>query len=954
MPPKYPMPAFPPPDKRLAPVGFRVLAPASVSPKALTPLGEYVGSLAQQANQSRLMAWLTELVAYPTRHTLSSHNVDAAHWLRRQFKALGYSDVVLEPFQIQGTTRYNVVCTKVGATQPAKVLVLGAHYDSRSAISDPAQPAPGAVDNGTGTVALLEVARALRDVDTAWTIRFVAFSGEEQGLTGSLDFAGDASSAGMNIALMINLDMIGHPANASNPTIIVERDVGNVHSSNDAASQSFANAMVQAAADYTSLSTSLDLIWGSDYMPFEAQGYVCIGAYDDAASTSFYHSTTDTIDKVDGSFFTDVVRMVIATIAGAAAKKEGAALIFDPDPITTSGNTSLTTTSLGLDSLRRPASLQGLDAPDGSGNYHLSGSHVKLTDAVAPTIAPVTTSDGVFVYSRGTDGFEEVMAYHHVDRTGRHLGALGFTSIVPAPIMVDAHGPSSSFDPIAKRIVLAHGGSGAAPDGEDGGAIVHLFGRAILATQNPGFSSTNGLGTGFCDALSVIVHDDRHASWSATRAMVAPWAGWGRRADRSWTYSTPGLVGDSALGELWASSVFELYRLLGGDSMSLARRRAGRDLMLKLHLEANSKVPVSGATPAQMAQQIEAADASLGGWRGLADKLHTKVIYDVFERRKVPGYSAKTVDLYVDDGRDGGYSWQDHFWKTKDVWVRPVPYSAAGLASASPSDHQEPTAGSPAYLYVRVKNKGSATSGPLTVKAFHCEPGMGLTWPSSWKPMDTPSLSIATVAPGSANAVVVGPFKWTPSQVGHECVLVVVECAADPAITEILAPGATVGHSDLVPFDNNIAQRNLSPVPARTSSKRGFYVGNPYPEPREVDFEVRTELPAGWVVRTEPSLRHSLRLEPFERRWVDLDIDREFGANDADPNRRVEVEVVGQIDGLPIGGITFYAAPDAAFGSSAPSGSSLTGLGSCCCLGLDPSELEVEGRIRVRIRFRKR
>jgi zinc metalloprotease ZmpB len=296
-------------------------------------------------------------------------------------------------------------------------------------------------------------------------------------------------------------------------------------------------------------------------------------------------------------------------------------------------------------------------------------------------------------------------------------------------------------------------------------------------------------------------------------------------------------------------------------------------------------VPASSATPAQMAQQLEAADNNLGGWRALVNGLHRKVIYDAFQRRNLTGYPAKAVDVYVDDGRNGGYDWLENYWETQDIWVRPAPYTAAELATASPADHQEPAVGSPAYLYVRVKNKGTSAggSGPLTVKAYHCIPGMGLVWPDSWSPMDTASLSVANILPGDANARIVGPFKWTPTIVGHECVLVIVECAQDQAVTQTLAPTDEVEHSVLVPFDNNVAQRNLVPVPAKMGSRRGFYIKNPFEKALYVDLVIQSSLPEGWRVHTELPTGQQW-LAPLERRWVELRFERPFGA-DADLSR---------------------------------------------------------------------
>ncbi len=312
------IPVFPPPDKRKRPPEPRV--PALLAAQARTAFSESIAALVAQVDQGRISGWISSLVNFPTRHTLSSYNVDAAEWLRGEFQALGYTDVVFHDFTYKRATRHNVICTKPGKTDPGKHLIVCAHYDSRTKkLVDASSPAPGADDNASGVAALLEIARVLFAVDTTYSIRFCAFTGEEQGFYGASAYAQLANSSGMQIPLLINLDMVGHPENPANPSVIVEHDIRNHVRTNDAPSLAFANQMAQAAADYTTLNTSLGAIYDSDYMPFEYYGYVCIGAYDGADIDPFYHTSNDTLDKVDMGFCAEVTRMVLATVLTIAA-----------------------------------------------------------------------------------------------------------------------------------------------------------------------------------------------------------------------------------------------------------------------------------------------------------------------------------------------------------------------------------------------------------------------------------------------------------------------------------------------------------------------------------------------------------------------------------------------------------------------------------------------------------
>ena len=72
--------------------------------------------------------------------------------------------------------------------------------------------------------------------------------------------------------------------------------------------------------------------------------------------------------------------------------------------------------------------------------------------------------------------------------------------------------------------------------------------------------------------------------------------------------------------------------------------------------------------------------------------------------------------------------------------------------------------------YVKIKNRGTKIATNIVVSGYHCRPSAGLTWPDDWKPMDTPeSLTLPNLAPGDID--IAGPFLWTPSELGHECML---------------------------------------------------------------------------------------------------------------------------------------------------------------------------------------
>ena len=87
------------------------------------------------------------------------------------------------------SNQQNIVATLPGTSSHAGVIIIGAHYDSRTLDPvDGSSLAPGANDNASGVAILLELARVLSSRTWNQTVMFVAFAAEEQGRFGSRHF----------------------------------------------------------------------------------------------------------------------------------------------------------------------------------------------------------------------------------------------------------------------------------------------------------------------------------------------------------------------------------------------------------------------------------------------------------------------------------------------------------------------------------------------------------------------------------------------------------------------------------------------------------------------------------------------------------------------------------------------------------------------------------------------
>lgn len=303
------------PDKRRPPSPAARVEPVKRKWTGTLP-DKFIATLVELVSVEALRNTVEALAAFHTRHTFSPHLGEAAARISDQFTAVGYTDVVRRPWSHAGHSADNVVCTKPGTGSGGPVIIMCAHYDSRMEdLGNATARAPGADDNASGVAAVLEIARLLAPVALSATVRFVAFSGEEQGLWGSTAYAAELHAAGADIYRVINLDMIGRPP--EDGSVTVERDEGNAVPGNDAASQALGAVMAQAAASYTALPVKLGPIYASDYMPFEAHSDVTVGAYE-GEGNPHYHRTSDKPATLDYGYLAAVTRTVLATLLSEA------------------------------------------------------------------------------------------------------------------------------------------------------------------------------------------------------------------------------------------------------------------------------------------------------------------------------------------------------------------------------------------------------------------------------------------------------------------------------------------------------------------------------------------------------------------------------------------------------------------------------------------------------------
>ena len=176
----------------------------------------------------------------------------------------------------------NVVGEIRGSEHPEQVIVVGGHLDSWDL-------ATGTTDDGCGVATTLGAAEAIvrSGIKPRRTIRFVLFTGEEQGLMGSVAYVKMHAAEMPNHVAAVILDSGQGP--------VVELNLGG---RNDllGATRSFAEWI----RNYGVTSVSDDVAFGTDTGPFTLMGLPGIELGQDSPDYRFtHHSNVDTLDKVD-------------------------------------------------------------------------------------------------------------------------------------------------------------------------------------------------------------------------------------------------------------------------------------------------------------------------------------------------------------------------------------------------------------------------------------------------------------------------------------------------------------------------------------------------------------------------------------------------------------------------------------------------------------------------------
>ncbi len=250
-----------------------------------------------------------------TRTTTHNDIVTAENYLKFRLRSYGLN-VIEQPFTYGGanTNARNILAVQIGSQFPDQKYIICAHFDAVSG-------SPGANDNGSGTVTVLEAARIISKLNPKYTILYALWSGEEQGLQGSNYYAAQAFTNSEKIKGVINIDMIGDGNNFNDLMLYSVTSL----------TSPLIDNLVAINTSYginTSIIKNYTMEGGSDHYPFYLKGYPAYLLIEkDPRGDPTYHNSTDTYANINFTFFEKCAKLAILSLA------ELSGAVNNPNPV---------------------------------------------------------------------------------------------------------------------------------------------------------------------------------------------------------------------------------------------------------------------------------------------------------------------------------------------------------------------------------------------------------------------------------------------------------------------------------------------------------------------------------------------------------------------------------------------------------------------------------------------
>jgi len=263
--------------------------------------------LIKQVNESALFYYLSGLMNFAPRYTGTDNCNKAAEYIADEFQKMNL-DVCVDKWRHLQYKSQNIIATHKGTNcSSSAIFVISAHYDT-------VEYAPGANDDGSGIAIMLTLANILSKYAFNNTIKFIAFSGEEEGMYGSQDYARKAYEKDENIIAAINMDTLGRAETEKGGKIVQllcpDRNLW---------LSTFFENISKTYNEYIDLQVLSLPNHPCDHDAFTQYGYdaVMLFQYD---ALKYWHSKNDTIDHINFTYVNKSCRLILTVLALLAEK----------------------------------------------------------------------------------------------------------------------------------------------------------------------------------------------------------------------------------------------------------------------------------------------------------------------------------------------------------------------------------------------------------------------------------------------------------------------------------------------------------------------------------------------------------------------------------------------------------------------------------------------------------
>ncbi|MEW6370516.1 MAG: M28 family peptidase [Pseudomonadota bacterium] len=345
--------------------GGAFAAPAAPAAPDVTRHQAQIDKIVAEISSKRIENYIRKLVSFETRHTMSETESDtrgigaARRWIKSELERCGAgklqvafdSHVAPVSARISRPTEIvNVVATLPGAQEASKdrLYVVSGHYDTRNTdVMDATGKAPGANDDASGTAAVMEMACVMAKHQFDATLVFMTVAAEEQGLLGAGHWARQARANNLNVAGMLNNDIIGSsraddgrvdnkqvrlfaqsiPATKEMSEAV--RQLVATGGENDSITRQLARHVKEQGERYVKgfkvnvIQRHDRYLRGGDHMPFLEQGYAALRFTEPNEDFSHQHQNLRT---EDGKVYGDLIDFVDFDYAAKVTKVNAAAL----------------------------------------------------------------------------------------------------------------------------------------------------------------------------------------------------------------------------------------------------------------------------------------------------------------------------------------------------------------------------------------------------------------------------------------------------------------------------------------------------------------------------------------------------------------------------------------------------------------------------------------------------